>query len=499
MDAFKPVPLTFVFTLSTFACFAGGCGDAPSEGTESATDSTAGPGSETVGTSDGESTPDSGMTEGTTEEATDGEMSDSETTDGESETDGETTEGESETDDPVAGPVLYMNDRTHSPITTDIADHLRSVAASNTDRDDSVFAKIGASSTVSKQFMHCFSGDHVDLADHSALQPTVEWFKTLVSDTEDAYTRESLSATVGWAAFHALDGDPSPLQQEVDAIEPRYAVILYGTNDIGYNNLYGYTNNMLDIVDTLLAQGVIPVLSSIMPRDDNPTADAKVPRYNLAVRAVAQARRIPFIDYHRELIVLPDHGLGGDDLHPSVYSPMGSSRSCVFTPEGLQYGYSIRNLLTIQALDRLRQTISELAPELDEQATRLDGTGTRVSPYQVPGLPFAHHGNTNGGESSFDMYDGCTADQDESGPELLYRFELDAPKTVRIHVFDREGVDIDLHLLDASATTQGCIQRDDREIVHELAAGTYFVVLDTFVNDGVPAAGEYLMIMLEES
>ena len=39
--------------------------------------------------------------------------------------------------------------------------------------------------------------------------------------------------------------------------------------------------------DRLATAGVIPVFTTIMPRDDSADADLEVPRYNAVVRAVA--------------------------------------------------------------------------------------------------------------------------------------------------------------------------------------------------------------------
>ena len=52
---------------------------------------------------------------------------------------------------PDAGPLAttrYMDDRTLSPVTPDVAAHLRELAARDGSRDDARFIKVGASATV---------------------------------------------------------------------------------------------------------------------------------------------------------------------------------------------------------------------------------------------------------------------------------------------------------------------------------------------------------------
>jgi hypothetical protein len=270
---------------------------------------------------------------------------------------------------PIEGPVRYPPDRTLSPITPALAARLRAVAARGPGQRDDTFIKVGASATASASFMHCFAGEVVELDGRVELAPTIVSFDDAPANP---FTRESLAAVVGRTAGWALAGDPSPLEAELAAMSPRFAVIMYGTNDIGLGDLFAYADDLLAIADALLARGVLPAFTSIMPRDDDPAADALVPRYNAVVRAVAQARGVPFIDFHRELLPLPDHGLGADDLHPSVYRVGGVARPCVFTADGLRSGYNVRNLITIQTLHRLREILGG-AKDQDPPAARPPG------------------------------------------------------------------------------------------------------------------------------
>lgn len=396
--------------------------------------------------------------------------------------------------DPGPRPELYPSDRTLSPITANVGGVLRSIVEV-APREDRVFAKIGASATASTSFLRCFVGDDVDLGGRDHLWSTIDHFAHDLGDGTTSFDRSSLCAVPGWSAGKAVGGDPSPLDQELAAIDPRFAVVMYGTNDINLGNIHAYGANLLDLTDTLILGGVIPLLTSVMPRDDDPAADAKVPAYNAVVRAVAQSRQVPFIDFHRELLGLSDHGLGGDGIHRSTFS----GGACVLTPEGLEYGYNIRNLITLESLDRARRVAVDGVEELDPSVHVLAGAGGQSSPYRIPFLPFGDARDTRSdGSREIDVYDGCDADQDESGPELYYRIHLDAPQTLRAMVVDRGEVDIDLHLLDATATAAGCIARDDREIVAALEPGDYVFVLDTFVTGGIEAAGEYLFVLLAE-
>ncbi len=399
--------------------------------------------------------------------------------------------------DPDAGPppptgrVVYTADRGVSPVTEDLASGLRAIAGRAAAHEDR-FAKIGDSITVSTSFLDCFDGTRFDLDGRTALEETRAIFAA--ADTGGGvspFSRTSLCATVGWSASAALAGTPRPLDLELDAIMPRYASVMFGTNDVGFRTPFAFAENMLDITDALLDRGVIPVLSSIPPRDDDPAADASVPLFGWLVRGIAQGRQVPFVDLHAAMLPLASHGLGPDHVHPNAYS----GGACVLTAAGLGFGYDQRNLLVLTALDRARRArAGEPAP--DASATRTAGAGSFADPFVIGGLPFTDLRSTaTAGAMRIDTY-GCST-ANEGGAELYYRLDVSSATHVHAWVVDRGTVDIDVHLLDATGAGAGCIARNDRELSLDLAAGTYYLVLDSYVtSDGAAHPGEYLLVVM---
>ena len=75
------------------------------------------------------------------------------------------------------------------------------------------------------------------------------------------------------------------------------------------------------------------------------------------VRAIAQGRQIPLIDFQKELLAIPDpHGLSPDGTHPKCEN---YNTCCWFDAQSLgAYGYNIRNLITLQSLDRMKRLYS---------------------------------------------------------------------------------------------------------------------------------------------
>ncbi|MEZ4475450.1 MAG: GDSL-type esterase/lipase family protein [bacterium] len=394
---------------------------------------------------------------------------------------------------PVAeGPPSYPAGRLVSPLTPHQVRHLRQIIAAGPARDDRVFAKIGASATASQSFLHCFAGDGVDLAGDNRLRGTIDHFLAGDAAGTDPFSRESLCAVPGRTAGWAISGDPAPIDQELAALEPRFGVVMYGTNDMQLRDLDGYADHLLTLIDHLVAGGVVPILSAIMPRDDDAEADARVPSYNAVIRAVAQARQVPFVDLHQALAALPDHGLGPDGIHPTTYRADGRSRACDFTPAGLAFGYNWRNLLTIQALHGLVGAVLGGAPAPDPPAPVRD-------PYLITELPFSALADTRvDGQRALDRYPGCAAAQDESGPEHVYRLELRRPTVIQAHVLDRGDVDVDVHLLADPADPETCLERAHTTLTASLDAGTWYLVADTFTSrGGRENSGEYLLVVHE--
>ena len=396
----------------------------------------------------------------------------------------------------------YLADAVHSPLTPYVAANLRAIAASAARQDD-VFMKVGASSTVNTNTLTCFaSPGEVELDGRDALQATIDHFVMGDAAGSTPFDRATEAALSGRSAGWALDGDPSPLEREIAAINPRFALIHYGTNDMqlgtSYRSaLYPFADRFLQLVDVNIEQGIVPLLFTIFPRGDNADADRWVNTYNAVIRGVGQGRQVPVVDVHLAVLPLPGRGLSGDGIHPNVYRADGQSRACVLTPEGLEYGFNVRNLVSLEALDRLRLGALEDLPP-DARGVPLEGDGSLERPIVIDRLPFTHMADTRGWpHADLDTYTGCDAAQDESGPELLYRLQLDAAARLRIMVFDQGSVDIDLHLLDGSASEGGCLARDHQILQGRLPAGSYHLALDTFVSSaGTAREGPYLLIVV---
>ena len=392
------------------------------------------------------------------------------------------------------GPAVYPFATRHSPLTPSVVANLQRITALGP-RLAGVFAKIGDSNTVNTNFLTCFSGANVDLAGRTSLQPAIDLFKPGPS-----FTRVSQAATVGWSAGAAIAGSPSPLEAEVSALSPRFALVMFGTNDIGdgTGDVFNFARNMFSISDQLIAKGVIPLLTTLPPRDDSAAGDARVAEFEAVIHGIAQARQVPLMDLDRAMRLLPSHGLGPDGLHLNVFLSAGLARGCIFTAAGLAFGHNTRNLLTLEALTRARNAVeSAIAPDL--VAAVQQGAGTLASPFLIPSLPYVDLRDTSKtGANRISTYTGCASTADESGPEQLYKLTVTQATPVKIQAFALNGADIDVHLMSDPATGAGCVLRNDRQLVTTLQPGTWWLSLDTWVAAGTPKPGEYLLSIVPQ-
>lgn len=397
------------------------------------------------------------------------------------------------------GPAFYPGGRNHSPITPHVAERMRAIAGLDPDLADDVFMKTGASSTVSGNTLHCFVDDPLALGEHEHLEPALEFFMGGDAAGSTPFDRDTEAARVGHHAGWAISGDPSPIDLEVDMVAPRLALVHFGTNDMGWGDTYGdallyFYDNMTQMLDGFIEQGIIPIVFGITRRGDYASAQRWVGTWNAALRGMAQARQVPFVDLYNAIDPLPGHGLAGDGLHLEAYS----GGACVLDEDGLQHGYNIRNLVALEALDRAVAVLVDEEEGLDPPAEPMAGRGTPDDPWEIRQLPFTDARNTAlHGEPFVDEYPGCDSNTDESGPELWYRFEVEQTTRIRAGVLDLDGVDIDVHLVDDSATGEGCLARGHHFVETTVDPGVYHFALDTWVSDGTPLAGNFMFVLVE--
>ena len=230
------------------------------------------------------------------------------------------------------------------------------VGQANGNRVD-VFSKVGDSITESPSFLGPVGEGRVQLGDYAYLQPVIDAFLMTPARQANSFQNPSVAAGVGWAAWGVLDPQladvvlcfpgETPLACEYRLTRPAYALIMFGTNDVGYRSVAEFEGDLRRIIDVSELAGVIPILSTIPQRPDMPE---RVAEFNGVIRVVAAQRNAPLWDYHEALRGLPNAGLAWDNIHPSS-PPEWYDDAADFRAHNLIYGYVIRNLTALQMLD----------------------------------------------------------------------------------------------------------------------------------------------------
>jgi hypothetical protein len=216
------------------------------------------------------------------------------------------------------------------------------------------FIKIGESNTAGNVYLCNFEWGSYNLGQYSTLQPTVDAFNTTKS-----FCTERVTATNGMSTSILLDptfgcDGVNALQCEINRTKPAYAIIYMGIGDMGSITADQFERNMTRIVRTLSDNGVIPILTTYPMADW--FADGNPQAFNLRIRAIAAAQRVPLMDVRHALIGFQNRGTGPDGFHLSY----GDAFYMSFNGDEFIYGRTRRELMTLQMLTDLRNAVAGL-------------------------------------------------------------------------------------------------------------------------------------------
>lgn len=99
-------------------------------------------------------------------------------------------------------------------------------------------------------------------------------------------------------------------RQDVINLNPKVVVILAGTNDIAGNtgpiSLEQINDNIHSMVELAKANGIIPIVCSVLPAYDYPwrpglEPNIKIPKLNEMVKIMCAKEKVPYLDYFAEM------------------------------------------------------------------------------------------------------------------------------------------------------------------------------------------------------
>ncbi len=219
------------------------------------------------------------------------------------------------------------------------------------------FTTVGDSITASSMFLTPLGHNVYNLGPFQNLEAVLTHYGT-IADTP--FNHRSAAVRSGWTTRDVLDpargarsgclSGMTPLICEFTFSNPSVAVIMLGTNDATIMTVDEFEQNLDYIAALTLEADIIPLLSTIPPlylrgQDTTP--------YNHAIIRVSENHRVPLVNLWLALQPLPNTGVAPDGVHLSA--PPSNAGTTLFTGEYIEYGYTMRNLVTLQALDALTQ------------------------------------------------------------------------------------------------------------------------------------------------
>ncbi len=221
-------------------------------------------------------------------------------------------------------------------------------------RDAATFSKLGDSTSMNPNFLGRFDDPaNVNLGPYAYLQSTIDYFQGHFSRYGVA-TRNGLHS---WSVFDPLWADKDWCQANEDVLtcefrlnNPSILFVRLGSNDAGSPS--GYRYNMKQVVETSIANGVIPILVTKADRFEGPDNTN-----NTILRELAAEFNVPLLEFDVVAETLPNRGLIPNDVHMAErIAPHDFD-----LPDTLQSGHAVHDLIALIMLDELRQEMAQAA------------------------------------------------------------------------------------------------------------------------------------------
>lgn len=225
-----------------------------------------------------------------------------------------------------------------------------------------VFTTVGDCHTQDAAFMAPLGSDRYTLGPHSYLQGTINFFTAPPRDgVPNSWVNGSIAASSAFNAAAVFDPTWSPpdlctpgeapLDCEYRLTRPAAAVIMLGSVDMQIYDLGTFRFHLEQVVTSTINRGIIPLLTTF-PSDPSYLWGESL-AFNGVILDLAQQYQIPLINLWLATRGLPANGLQADGYHLTRRADGWAD----FNGDERQYGVTLRNLITLQALYLLQQTV----------------------------------------------------------------------------------------------------------------------------------------------
>lgn len=224
-------------------------------------------------------------------------------------------------------------------------------------RNPQHFIQIGDSNSASQAFLGLLGQGNYTLGSYSYLQPTIEFYTGGGINSFSQKQQTAQSGNLTTTITDPIFADPrfcpgvAPLDCEINRTSPSIAVIYLGAADRQSIDHDTYYNALRTIVDRLVANNVLPILT-LMPTKPHPQrSELKGMEFNMIMLDIARQYDIPVINMWAAVRNLPENGMENDLLH-FTYS---GSAFLNFAGGEQQWGYTRWNLEVLKTLHAIRQ------------------------------------------------------------------------------------------------------------------------------------------------
>ena len=219
-------------------------------------------------------------------------------------------------------------------------------------RSATTFSKLGDSTSMNPNFLGRFDEpENVNLGDYAYLQPSINQFS-------GHFSRYGVAARNGlhsWSVFDPLWADKEWCEANEDVLtcefrlnNPSILFVRLGANDAGAPS--GYRYNMKQVIETSIANGVIPVL---VTKADRFEGEGNI--NNNILRELAAEFNVPLLEFDIVAETLPNRGLIPGDVHMAERVAPHDFR----LPDTMQSGHAVHDLIALMMLDELRQEMGQ--------------------------------------------------------------------------------------------------------------------------------------------
>ncbi len=171
------------------------------------------------------------------------------------------------------------------------------------------------------------------------------------------------------------------LEKMLDKYSPQIVVLMLGSNDASAPRpRHDFQRDMSTAVQQILDHRAVCILSTIPPRAGRLQVTAA---YNDAVRRLARQKKLPLIDFEREILMRRPHDwhgtlIGPDGTHPSASVQKNADEkitpSSRPSPQNLRAsGYLLRGWLSVKKIAEVKRTVLDGLEIVDSRAVVVGG------------------------------------------------------------------------------------------------------------------------------